>query len=79
MEGTMRICYDEEGDYLTLFVGDPRPNYGEEIREDITLFKDNEIDEIIGVGILNFRERVKSLNDTDLKLPFKVNFSTLNV
>ena len=77
MEGAMRICYDEEGDYLTIFVGNPRPNYGEDIEDDITLFKDNETDEIIGVGILNFRERVKSLNDIDLKLPFKVNFSEI--
>ena len=78
MEGEMRIYYDEEGDYLTIFIGDSKPNYGEEIEEDITLFKDQETNEIIGIGILNFRERAKSLDDIELKLPFKVNFSALS-
>ncbi len=75
----MRIYYDEEGDYLTIFIGDSKPNYGEEIAEDITLFKDEETNEIIGIGILNFRERAKSLKDIELNLPFKVNFSALSV
>lgn len=73
----MCIYYDEEGDYLTLFVGDSKPNYGEEIDDDITLFRDNKTNEIIGIGILNFRERAKSLQDIEIKLPFKVNFSAL--
>ncbi|MFQ5531690.1 MAG: DUF2283 domain-containing protein [Candidatus Nanoarchaeia archaeon] len=77
MEGEMRIYYDEEGDYLTIFIGDSKPNYGEDIAEDVTLFKDNETNEVIGIGILNFRERAKSLKDIELKLPFKVNFSAL--
>ena len=63
MEKQMCIYYDEEGDYLTLFVGDSKPNYGEEIDDDITLFRDNKTNEIIGIGILNFRERAKSLQD----------------
>ncbi len=75
----MRIYYDEEGDYLTIFVGSSKPNYGEKIDEDITLFKDEETNEIIGVGILNFREKAKFLKDMELKLPFKINFSSLKV
>ncbi|MDO8467821.1 MAG: hypothetical protein Q7S56_02655 [Nanoarchaeota archaeon] len=79
MEGEMKIYYDEEGDYLEIFVGDSRPSYGEDINDDVTLFKDQETDEVIGMGILNFRERAKSLKDIELKLPFKVNFSALKV
>ncbi len=79
MEGEMRIYYDDEGDYLEIFVGDSRPNYGEDIGDDVTLFKDQETDEVIGMGILNFRERAKNLKDIELKLPFKVNFSTLGI
>ena len=79
MEGEMRIYYDEEGDYLEIFVGDSRPNYGEDIGDDVTLFKDQETDEVIGMGILNFRKRAKNLKDIELKLPFKVNFSTLGI
>ena len=34
MEGEMRIYYDNEGDYLTIFVGESKPNYGEDISEE---------------------------------------------
>ena len=50
----MRIYYDEKGDYLEIFIGGPKANYGENISEGVTVFKDEETDEIIGVGILNF-------------------------
>ena len=57
MKGQMRIYYDDKGDYLTIFVGESRPNYGEEISSGITVFKEEETDEVIGVGILNFRKK----------------------
>lgn len=79
MEGKMSIYYDKEGDYLEIFIEGQSPTYGENIGDDITLFKKEENDEIIGVGILNFRERAKSLNDIKLNLPFKINFSALKV
>lgn len=72
MKGNMRIYYDEEGDYLEIFIGDSRPNYGEDIASGVTVFKDEETDEIIGVGILNFRKKSKSLKDIELHLPFKI-------
>ena len=71
-KGNMRIYYDEEGDYLEIFIGGPKPNYGEDISAGVTVFKDEETDEIIGVGILNFREKAKDLKDIELKLPFKI-------
>lgn len=77
MDGEMRIYYDEEGDYLTIFVGAPRPNYGEDIEDEVTLFKDQETDEVIGIGIQEFKEKTKKLKDIELKLPFKVNFSVI--
>ena len=33
---------------------------------------DEETDEIIGIGVLNFRKKAKSLKDIELKLPFKI-------
>ena len=75
----MKIYYDEEGDYLTIFVGDSKPNYGEEVSSGITIFKDEETDEIIGIGILNFRKKAKDLDEIELNLPFKINFSALKV
>lgn len=79
MEGKMNIYYDEEGDYLEIFVEGQSPTYGEDIGEDITLFKKEETDEVVGVGILNFKERTKSLNSIKLNLPFNINFSSLKV
>ena len=62
MEGEMRIYYDEEGDFLEIFVGDSKPNYGEDMDDDITIFKDQESDKVVGVGIFNFRKRAKGLS-----------------
>ena len=75
MKKHTRIYYDEEGDYFTIFVGEPRPNYGEDIASGVTVFKDEETDEIIGLGILNFRKKTRNLKEIELKLPFKIEFS----
>lgn len=68
-KGKLRIYYDEEGDYFTLFVGSPKSNYGEEITDYITLFRDNKTDEVIGIGILNFKRRLKDLQELKIDLP----------
>lgn len=77
MKGNMNIYYDEEGDYLEIFIEGKSPTYGEEIGDDITLFKTEETDEVVGIGILNFKSRTKSLQDIELKLPFKISFSAI--
>lgn len=77
-EGT-RIYYDEELDYFTIFVGDPVPNYGKDVAEGVTVFRDQGTDKIIGLGIQEFREKTRTLNDLELNLPFKINFSDINV
>ena len=79
MKGQMSIYYDEEGDYLEVFISGVSPTYGEEVGDDITLFKKEGTDEVIGVGILNFKKRAKSLKDIKLNLPFSINFSGLRV
>jgi len=77
MEGKMNISYDEEGDYLEIFIENSSPTYGEEIGDDITLFKKESTDEVVGVGILNFKKRTEPLKNIKLNLPFEVNFSDL--
>ena len=71
----MSVYYDEEGDYLEIFIEGLSPTYGEEIGDDVTLFKKEGTDEVVGVGILNFKERTKDLEEIKLNLPFEVNFS----
>lgn len=79
MKGKMNIYYDEEGDYLEIFIEGSSPTYGEEIGDDVTLFKKDGTDEVVGIGILNFKSRTKNLEEIKLNLPFEVNFSALNV
>jgi len=78
MNEGMRIYYDEELDYLTIFVGDSKPNYGEDIAPGVTIFKDQHTEEIMGIGVQEFKEKTKSLQDSELKLPFKINFTALS-
>jgi len=79
MKGKLSIYYDEEGDYLEIFIEDESPTYGEEIGEDLTLIKKEKTNEIVGISILNFKKRTKSLQNINLNLPFEINFSTLSV
>lgn len=75
MKGKLSIHYDEEGDYLEIFIKSPRPNYGEDVQPGITVFRDEETDEIIGIGILNFKNKSRKPELIDLNLPFDINFS----
>lgn len=75
----MSIYYDSEGDYLEIFIDGASPTYGEEIGDDITLIKKEENDEVVGIGILNFKKRTKSLQEIKLNLPFDINFSSLKI
>ncbi|MBS3093777.1 DUF2283 domain-containing protein [Candidatus Pacearchaeota archaeon] len=72
MKGKLSIHYDEEGDYLEIFIKTNRPTYGEDFVSGVTIFKDEETDEIIGVGILNFKKMAGDLDE--LNLPFEINF-----
>ncbi|MAH06892.1 hypothetical protein CMI38_01420 [Candidatus Pacearchaeota archaeon] len=72
MKGKLRIYYDEEGDYLEIRIGEPRSNYGEEINDNTTIFKDTKTDEIVGIGILDFKENV-NLKNLEIDLPIDLN------
>ncbi len=79
MKGKMNIYYDQEGDYLEIFIEDSSPTYGEEMGNDITVFKSEKTNDVVGIGILNFKRRTKNLEEIKLNLPFDVNFSGLKV
>ena len=72
MKGQISIHYDEEGDFLEIMFGEPRSDYGDHLSEDIVLFKDQETNEILGVGIFNFKKRAKNLKDILAELPFTI-------
>ena len=68
----MEMRYDEEADYLEIFVGEPREDYGEHISEDIVIFKYEDNDQLYGIGIFNFKKRAANLNDVLSKLPVSI-------
>lgn len=68
----MNIYYDEEADYLEIFIGESKPNYGEEVSNNITIFRDEKTNEVIGLGILNFKKRAKNLQEIKLDLPVDI-------
>jgi len=77
MKKQLSVYYDDEGDFLEIMFGEPKPDYGDHISEDIVLFKDQENDEIIGIGIYNFKTHTKDLEDLNLKLPVNVDLSSI--
>lgn len=72
MKQKMEMKYDEEADYLEIFVGEPREDYGEHISKDIVLFKYEDNDQLYGIGIFNFKKRAANLNDVLSKLPVSI-------
>ena len=64
--------YDEEADYLEIFVGEPREDYGEHISKDIVIFKYEDNGQLYGVGIFNFKKRASDLKDVLSKLPVSI-------
>ena len=77
MTKQMRIYYDEEGDFLQIMFSEPREDYGDHITKDIVLFKDEKTDEIIGIGIFNFKKQSKNLNNINVDLPVKINLEKI--
>ena len=78
MKGQMEIYYDEEGDYLEIFIKDPSPNYGEDINDEVMIFRDERTEEVVGIAIQDFKKRTKNLKDISVNLPFSVNFEEIH-
>jgi len=80
MKGSIDIYYDEEGDFLEITIANPpQESFCEDINEDVFIRKDEETGEVIGIGILNFKERAKDLKDIFAKAPVKINFESSKI
>jgi len=70
---TYEICYDELGDFLEIFFGEPTKCYTEEPESGIFVRKDQETDEVKSIGIISFKKRgTNILNDILLKINKKL-------
>ena len=74
MKGKLHIYYDDEGDFLEISVGTPTQCISKEIDSGVFIRYDKKTREAKSVGILNFKQRAKSITDIILNLPIKVNF-----
>lgn len=61
----MRVYYDEEGDFLQIMFREPREDYGDHVTKDIVLFRDVETEEILGIGIFNFKKNSAGLKNIE--------------
>jgi len=77
MKGLMNIYYDEEGDFLEITLGKSKEGYAEEIDEGVFIRKDEETNEVLGIGILNFKKKSHNLKNISLSLPININFNVL--
>ncbi len=78
MNGTLNIYYDEEGDFLEITIANPpKESYCEDINEDVFVRKDENTGEVVGIGILNFRENARELKDILVNVPIKINFESI--
>ncbi len=57
------IYYDEEADFLEVFIGEPSECYAEEVEKGVFIRKDKTTNEIKSIGIFSFRKRAQLLRD----------------
>jgi len=74
---TYDFYYDEEGDFLQITFGvPPEREYSNEIEEGFFIAKDEDTNEIKGIGILSFKKRAevlkKILEKIKMKFPLEI-------
>ena len=74
---TYDIYYDKEGDFLEITFGiPPKKEYSDEVEPGVFITKDEETEEIKGIGILSFKKRTHILKDLlqkfKLSLPLEI-------
>ena len=74
---TYNLYYDEEGDFLEVTFGIiSKKNYVDEIEPGIFVKKDEDSDDIVGIGILSFKKRAQALREIlqkiNLNFPLEV-------
>ena len=78
MKGPIDIFYDEEGDFLEITIANPpSESYCEDISENVFVRKDEKTGDVIGIGILNFKEHPVDLKNILVNMPVKISFETI--
>ena len=76
MKGKMNIYYDEEADFLEVFIGELSKCHAEELEPGVFIRRDEKTNEIKSIGILSFKKRSeilkKILQKVDVELPSEI-------
>ena len=72
MEKTLTFSYYPPSDELNIHFGEPRPCISKEIADEIYLRLDSETREIVGLTILNFRQRFTEAKSKPLSFDIPV-------
>jgi len=76
MKGNFDIYYDDEGDFFEITImPPPEQSFCEDVSEDVFIRKDSYTEEVVGIGILNFKKHADSLKEIISKVPLKINFT----
>lgn len=77
-EHTYNIYYDEEADFLEVFLGESSECYAEEVEPGIFVRKDESTDKIKSIGILGFKKRAEILKNIlsriNIRIPINIDF-----
>jgi len=72
MNSDISISYDEEGDFLEIFLGKNTKCIATEIEPGIFIRKDEKSNELKSIEILNFKKITKNLEDIKINLPMEI-------
>jgi len=72
MKENLSIYYDEEADFLEILTNNFNKSYFKDIEEGISEVIDEQTGKVVGIAIMNFRQRINKLKDTKIFLPVKI-------
>ncbi len=74
MKGSMRIHYDDEGDILEIFAGEPSACIADEVQPGVFIRRDKKTNEPKSITIVGFKKRSKKA-DVDVLLPIELSMT----
>ncbi|MFA5306941.1 MAG: DUF2283 domain-containing protein [Candidatus Babeliales bacterium] len=70
----LSLNYDKKHDILYISIGTPKPSYGEEDTPGIVVLKDMSTNEITGITIFDFMDRINKNTISDINFPISIDF-----
>ena len=72
----IEIYYNDKKDLFEIFFDEPLNYYSEDLGSGIIARFDKKTNEIVGMAMLNFTEKTRSMEDIEIDLPVKIELSS---